>query len=116
MSDGTTTTLIALSQRLADLQKRMMEVDAERVALAGQIETLQQEMAAVIPPGPGTTNRSQVLWVLRRDAAHEYSPIDVWRRLGRTSEADLNNTRVILSRLAQEGLVKRVSHGRYRIA
>jgi hypothetical protein len=114
MSDATTT-LISLSQRLADLQRRMVEVEAERAMLAVQIETLQQQMAAAIPPARGSTNRSQVLWLLRRDATREYSPLDIWQMLGRTSGADLNNIRVTLSRLAREGAVERVGHGRYRI-
>lgn len=114
MSDGTTT-LLNLSQRLADLQKRMAAVEAERAALAEEIETLHQQMAAAIPPARGNTNRSQVLWLLRRDAGRDYSPLDIWQMLGRTSGADLNNIRVTLSRMAREGVVKRVGHGRYRI-
>jgi hypothetical protein len=114
MSDSTST-VISLSQRLAELQKRLVDIESERVAVKNEIEAVQQQIVAAIPPSPGTTYRSRVLWLLRRDTSRDYSPIDLWQMLGYKSEADLKNVRLTVSRLAREGAVQRVGHGRYRI-
>jgi hypothetical protein len=107
--------IIGLSQRLADLQKRLAEVESERVALRQEIPRVQEQLAAVVPPAFGSSNRTQVLWVLRRDEEHAHSPLDICRTLGRTHHNDVNAVRLLLGRLTREGMVTRVSHGRYRI-
>lgn len=107
--------VVDLSQRLADLQRRLAEVESERVALKQQIHDVQEHLAAVVPPAFGGSRRTQVLWVLRRDEEHAYSPLDVCRALGQTHASDVNAVRLLLRRLTREGKVTRVSHGRYRI-
>jgi hypothetical protein len=110
-----TNAIIDISQRFADLQKRLAEVEAERLALKQEIQTVQERLAAVVPPAFGSSNRTQVLWVLRRDDEHAYSPLDICRQLGRVRDSDVNAVRLVLGRLTREGKVTRISHGRYRI-
>src|SRR6476646_6944316 len=95
--------IITLSQRLADLQKRFAELEAERVAVRQEMQNVQEQLARVVPPAFGSSDRTQVLWVLRRDEEHAQSPLDICRTLGRMHHSDLNAIRILLCRLTREG-------------
>lgn len=108
------TTIANLSQQLVERQKRLAEIEAERIQLKNEIIGLSEQLAAVVPPAFGSSNRTQVLWVLRNDPDHAYSPLDICRRLGRTGYYDVNAVRLLLSRLSRSGKVTKISHGRYQ--
>ena len=110
-----TSAMIAdLSQQLVDRQKRLAAIEAERIQLKNEIIGLNEQLAALVPPAFGSSNRTHVMWVLRNDPDHAYSPLDICRRLGRTSHYDVNAVRLVLSRLNRSGKVTKISHGRYQ--
>jgi hypothetical protein len=108
------TTIASLSQQLLERKKRLAEIEAERIQLKNEIIGLSEQLAAVVPPAFGSTNRTQIMWVLRNDPDHAYSPLDVCRRLGRTGYHDVNAIRLVLGRLSRSGKVTKISHGRYQ--
>src|ERR1043166_8819081 len=110
----TVTTIASLSQQLLDRQKRLAEIEAERIQIKSEIIGINERLAALVPPAFGSSNRTQVLWVLRNDPDHAYSPLDICRRLGRTGYYDVNAVRLLLSRLSRSGPVTKISHGRYQ--
>ncbi|HEX3584189.1 MAG TPA: hypothetical protein VH087_20660 [Thermoanaerobaculia bacterium] len=110
----TATTIVNLSQGLVERQKRLAEIEAERIQLKNEIIGMTEQLAALVPPAFGSSNRTQVLWVLRNDPDHAYSPLDVCRKLGRRSYNDVNAVRLVLSRLSRSGKVTKISHGRYQ--
>jgi hypothetical protein len=110
----TTTSIANLSQQLLDRKKRLAEIEAERIQIKNEIIGLSEQLAAIVPPAFGSSNRTQVLWVLRNDPDHAYSPLDICRRLGRTGYYDVNAVRLVLTRLKTAGKVTKIGHGRYQ--
>jgi hypothetical protein len=108
--------IAALSQRLLDRQNRLAELEKERIDIKNEIIGIDEQLAALVPPAFGSSNRTQILWVLRNDPEHQYSPLDVCRKLGRVHRTDVNSVRLILVRLVREGSVRKISHGRYQFA
>ena len=110
----TIATIAKLSQQLLGRQQRLAEIEAERIQIKNEIIGINEQLAAVVPPAFGSSNRTQVMWVLRNDPEHAYSPLDICRKLGRTGEYDVNAVRLLLSRLSRSGQVTKISHGRYQ--
>ena len=111
--------VLSISQRLESLQRRMTELDVERAHVQQEIAGCMRELAAMADrgaaPPPGALPRQHILWVLRQNPNRPMGPIDVAIKLRVTSRHDEANVRTLLARMAKEGTVKRVSHGRYII-
>jgi hypothetical protein len=110
----TVITIANLSQGLVERQNRLAEIEAERMQIKNEIIGMTEQLAALVPPAFGSSNRTQVLWVLRNDPEHAYSPLDVCRKLRRTGYYDVNAVRLVLSRLSKSGKVTKIGHGRYQ--
>jgi hypothetical protein len=108
-----------ISSRLTALRQRLDELKAERDAIEAQIDGCVDELAslagdpapaAAIPDGlPG----ARVLALLRRHPDRPMAPADVAQALGISRRAEMAAIRGLLARMAREGRVRRVAHGRY---
>ncbi|HEY2324403.1 MAG TPA: hypothetical protein VGJ82_16205 [Thermoanaerobaculia bacterium] len=105
----------------AELQKlraRLAELDGERARVEQEVAACMQRIAStaggVVPPPANTKISGQILWLLRSNRHRAFAPADVAQMLGLTRVNELENVRVHLSRMRENGTIKRVAHGRYQ--
>ena len=103
---------------LQKLRARLSEVDAERASVEAEIKACMQRISAVagatVPPPANTKVSQQILWVLKSHRDRAFAPADVAKMLGMTHTNELENIRVHLSRMRDNGTIKRIAHGRYQ--
>jgi hypothetical protein len=120
MSD-TESAFVTISQRMESLRRRIIELDAERAQAQEEIGACMRQLASMADrnaaPGPDAAFRDHILWSLRRNRARAVpmAPSDIVYDLKLTNRRDEANVRTLLARMAKEGRVKRVAHGRYVI-
>ena len=104
--------------QLQKLRARLADLDAERVNVEREINACMQRIAAtaggVVPPPANLKISQQILWVLRSNRDRAFAPADVAQKLGLTHTNELENIRVHLSRMRDNGTIKRIAHGRYQ--
>ena len=109
--------VVECSQRLIELRHRLDEVEEQRNAIRGEIDRCLEQLATLtggqLVPPPNSSPSSRVIWLLRRDPAHPIAPSDVAYALGITGRSELRALRGLMSRMAREGRLRRVGHGRY---
>ena len=108
--------VLDLSARLRELRDQLDRLDVERAAVQQQIDACMSQLGAARsaesePMPQGMAN--QIRWALRRHRDRPLAPIDIVAMLRLTSEADVANVRTILARMARDGRVRKVAHGRY---
>ena len=111
--------------QLRDLYADLARLDEERAAvsakIAGCMNTLSetpaaQPLAASPPPIRPLLQpsfREQIYRIVASMPGLVITPWDVAQRLGIRGEAELNLMRGNLARLAKQGMITRISHGRY---
>lgn len=109
--------VLQVSQRLQELRERMIALDTERDAIQRQIDDCLNELSSTIdgqrvPPPDGTLSQN-VLLILQQNRNRPLAPIDVAEILGLRSRRELTNVRVLMSRMARDGRIDRVSRARY---
>lgn len=106
--------ILDLSARLRELRELLDKLDAERAEVKRQIDECMAQMGAAGDDEPmpkGMTE--QIRWALRRHPNRPLAPIDISTMLRLTSERDVGNVRTLLARMARDGRVRKVAHGRY---
>jgi len=104
--------------QLQKLRARLADLEAERANVQREINACMQRIAStaggVVPPPANLKVSQQILWVLKSDHSRAFAPADVAQKLGMTRTNDLENIRVHLSRMRDQGTIKRIAHGRYQ--
>lgn len=103
---------------LQKLRARLTDLDAERANVENEIQACMQRIAAtaggVVPPPSNLKVSQQILWLLKSHRDRAFAPADVAQQLGMTHTNELENIRVHLSRMRDNGTIKRIAHGRYQ--
>jgi hypothetical protein len=106
-----------LSAQLQQLRTRVAQIEAEKATLLTQIDDCVARIAAAtawqVRPPASAPMSALVLWVLRRNAGRPLAPNDIADILQLRSYDEVANVRLVLSRMARAGKVRRVAHGRY---
>ncbi len=104
--------------QLQKLRERLADLEAERARVEGEIAACMQRIAAtaggVVPPPANMKISQQILWLLKSHRDRAFAPADVAAQLGLTATNELENIRVHLSRMRDNGTIKRIAHGRYQ--
>ena len=104
--------------QLQKLRARLTDLDAERARIQEEIKACMQRIAAtangVVPPPANMKVSQQILWLLKSHRDRAFAPQDVAEKLGLTRMNELENIRVHLSRMRDNGTIKRIAHGRYQ--
>jgi hypothetical protein len=109
--------VIDVSQRLTELRQRLDELDQQRSAVKSEIDRCLEQLATLTAGQvmPETDNPpARIVWILRRDPKHAMAPSDVADALGIRSLREVNWLRGLMARMARDGRLKKVGHGRYR--
>ena len=108
--------VVECSQRLIDLRHQLDEVEAQRNALNGEIDRCVAQLATLtggqLVPPPNSSPSGRVILLLRRDP-HPMAPSEVAQALGVTERTEVRALRGLMSRLARQGRLRKVGHGRY---
>jgi len=109
--------ILEVSQRLQTLRERMVALDAERAEVQQQIDACVNELGATVEgqrlqPIEGTM-AERIIGVLQRNKNRPLAPADVADILGIRSNADVTNIRVLMSRMARDGRIEKLSRARY---
>lgn len=104
--------------QLQKLRTRLADLHTEREQIEADIAACMQRIAAtaggVVPPPANLKVSQQILWVLKSHRDRAFAPADVAQKLGLTRMNELENIRVHLSRMRDNGTIKRIAHGRYQ--
>ena len=111
--------ILEVTQKLQDLNRRLAEVENERMSLKEQIAVCTAQLGELavihIRPTDGAKLRDYVMWVFRRGiSVRTLSPIDIAHELNLLRASDQANIRGCLKRLVKEGHLRKTAHGRYQ--
>ena len=109
--------VLDVSRTMLELQRRLDELNAERTAIQARLADCMEQLGIMaggqLRPPEDSMRSTQVLWVLRAYSDGPMSPMDIARVLHIRGAQELTNLRVVLSRMARAGNVRRIGHGRY---
>jgi hypothetical protein len=95
----------------------MVALDLERAGLQQQIDACVNELSSKVEEqrlqpiaGPMA---ERIIGVLQRNKNRPLAPADVADILGIRSNADVSNIRVLMSRMARDGRIEKLSRARY---
>jgi len=108
--------VLEISQKLENLNRRLAELDQQRDAIQDEIDECMTKLGYVtarhVPYSGKITTRQLTIAMLNKYSDRPLAPQDIAAEL----EIDGQTIRGLLARLAREGVVKRSAHGRYQIA
>ena len=107
--------VLKISRNLEKLNNRLAELDAERRSIQSEIALCMSELGLAasghVMPDDQMKSRQLVIWVLHKYPERPMSPRDI------AYEANLwgSTIRSLLQRMVKDGVIRRVTHGRYEL-
>lgn len=108
-----------LALRIAELRRRLEELDAERQKVADELDDCTGRFSALatgieLPRDASGQMTVQIATLFRRNYNRYFTPKEITEFLtGLKWQVDMPYVRTKLARLAKRGKIRKVGHGRY---